>query len=168
MKKHIMGINLNWKHIINKYSLEINLSFKNQIQMKDLIKRILISLVSGGLLGYLLFLLTKWSVIVHGEFLEYNNIYYVILAVVCLYLFILFGIYPIAHKMSKATLFVFGLALIVIWDTVLVNNPTDMVYVSDLFKLIGVVLTLLAWTNVLVTDKVRKEKADKKVEIIEV
>ena len=43
-----------------------------------------------------------------------------------------------------------------------------MVYVSDLFKLIGVVLTLLAWTNVLVTDKVKKEKADKKIEIIEV
>jgi len=43
-----------------------------------------------------------------------------------------------------------------------------MVYVGDLFKLIGVVLTLLARTNVLVTDKVKKEKADKKIEIIEV
>jgi hypothetical protein len=136
--------------------------------MKDLIKRIIISLVSGGLIGYLLFLFVRWSVIVHWEFLEYNMWYYLILAVICLYLFILFGIYPIAHKMSKATLFVFGLALIVIWDTVLINNPTDLVYVWDLFKLIWVVLTLLAWTNVLVTDKVKKEKADKKVEIIEV
>jgi len=33
---------------------------------------------------------------------------------------------------------------------------------------LGVVLTLLAWTNVLITDKVKKMKADKKVEIIEV
>jgi len=136
--------------------------------MKDIVKRVLISLISGGLLWYLLFLLTKWAIIVHGEFLEYNTIYYIILSAVCLYLFILFGIYPIAHKMSKATLFVFGLGLIVIWDTVLINKPTDMVYVGDLFKLIGVVLTLLARTNVLVTDKVRKEKADKKIEIIEV
>jgi len=70
--------------------------------------------------------------------------------------------------MSKATLFVFGLALVVIGDTVLTNNPADMVYVGDLFKLVGVILTLLAWTNVLVTDKVRKEKADEKLEIIEV
>lgn len=70
--------------------------------------------------------------------------------------------------MSKATLFVCGLALIIIWDTVLTNNPMSLVYVADLFKLLGVVLTLLAWTNVLVTDKVKKEKADSKIEIIEV
>lgn len=120
------------------------------------------------MLWYLLFLLTKWSIIVHGEFLQYNTIYYILLAAVLLYLFVLFGIYPIQHKLSKATVFVFGLWLIVIWDTVLINNPADMVYVGDLFKLMWVVLTLLAWTNVLVTDKVRKEKADKKIEIIEV
>jgi len=136
--------------------------------MKDLIKRIVISLVSGWLIGYLLFLLTKWTVIVQWEYLEYNMLYYILLGVVSLYLFILFGIYPITHKFSKATVFVFGLALIVIWDTVLLNNATNMVYVSDIFKLIWVVLTLLAWTNVLVTDKVKKAKADSKIEIIEV
>jgi hypothetical protein len=136
--------------------------------MKDILKRVIISLISGGLIGYLLFLFSKGAVIVHGEFVEYNVMYYVILAIICLYLFVVFGVYPISHKMSKATLFVFGLGLIVIGDTVLVDNVVNMIYVSDLFKLIGVVLTLLAWTNVLVTDKVRKEKADSKLEIIEV
>jgi hypothetical protein len=50
----------------------------------------------------------------------------------------------------------------------LLNDITTKVYVGDIFSLLGVVLTLLARTNVLITDKVRKVKADKKVEIIEV
>jgi hypothetical protein len=51
---------------------------------------------------------------------------------------------------------------------VLLNDIETKVYVGDIFSLLGVVLTLLAWTNVLITDKVRKAKANKKVEIIEV
>jgi ABC-type sulfate transport system permease component len=70
--------------------------------------------------------------------------------------------------MTKGTLFVLGLALIIIGQTVLLNDITTKVYVGDIFSLLGVVLTLLARTNVLITDKVRKVKADKKVEIIEV
>jgi hypothetical protein len=33
---------------------------------------------------------------------------------------------------------------------------------------VGVVLALLAWTNVLITDKITKQQKDKKIEIIEV
>jgi hypothetical protein len=51
---------------------------------------------------------------------------------------------------------------------VLLNEPSKFVHVSDLFKLIGVIITLLAWTNVLITDKVKKKKEDSKIEIIEV
>ncbi|MFA7298594.1 MAG: hypothetical protein WC010_03025 [Candidatus Absconditabacterales bacterium] len=70
--------------------------------------------------------------------------------------------------MTKATLFVLGLALIIIGDTVLLNDVTTYVYIGDIFKVLGVVLTLLAWTNLLITDKVKKQKQDKNIEIIEV
>ncbi len=70
--------------------------------------------------------------------------------------------------MTKSTLFVIGIALIVIWDTVLLNDITNHVYIADMFKVVGVFLTLLAWTNVLITDKVLKKKQDKKVEVIEI
>jgi hypothetical protein len=53
-------------------------------------------------------------------------------------------------------------------QTVFLNDIVNKVYVGDIFSLLGVVLTLLAWTNVLITDKARKTKADKKVKIIEV
>ena len=136
--------------------------------MKDIIKRVLVGLVSGWFLGYLFYLFTQNIVIVQSGYTEYNTLYYLILAVICVFLFIFFAVYPVHFKMTKGTLFIVWLALIIIWDTVLLNDVKTGVVVSDLFKVLGVVLTLLAWTNLLITDKVRKQKADKKVEVIEV
>ncbi len=137
-------------------------------KMKDIIKRVVVWLVSWAFLWYLLYLFTQHVVIVQTGYLQYNALYYGILAVVCIFLFIFFALHPVHFRMTKWTLFIIGLALIVIGDTVLLNDVKTGVFVSDLFKLLGVVLTLLAWTNVLITDKVRKQKADKKVEVIEV
>jgi len=136
--------------------------------MKDIFKRISISIVSGWFLGYIAYLFFQNTVIVQSGFIEYNIIYYIILLLICGFLFVVFGIYPIPFKMTKATLFVLGIALIIIGDTVLLNDILNHVYVADIFKILWVILTLLAWTNVLITDKVRKQKQDKKIEIIEV
>jgi len=136
--------------------------------MKDIFKRIIISIVSWLFIGYLAYLFFQNTVIVQSWFTQYNNVYYLILILICLFLFILFGIYPVHFRMTKATLFVLGLALIIIWDTVLLNDLSTYVYVGDIFKVLWVVLTLLAWTNLLITDKVKKIWSDKNVEIIEV
>jgi hypothetical protein len=136
--------------------------------MKDILKRIIISIVSGGFLWYLAYLFFQNTIIVQGWFIEYNAIYYLILTLVCLFLFIFFGIYPVHFRMTKATLFVIGIALIIIGDTILLNTIETYVYIWDIFKVLGVVLTLLAWTNVLITDKVKQQKQQKNMEIIEV
>jgi len=136
--------------------------------MKDIIKRIIISVISWWFIGYLAYLFFQNTIIVQSAYLEYNALYFLILILICLFLFILFGIYPIHFRMTKATLFVLGLALIIIWDTVLLNDVTTYVYIGDIFKVLWVVLTLLAWTNLLITDKVKKQKQDKNIEIIEV
>lgn len=136
--------------------------------MKDLFKRISISIVSWLFLGYIAYLFFQNIIIVQSGFIEYNMIYYLILFLICLFLFLLFGIYPVHFKMTKATLFVLGIALIVIWDTVLLNDIANHVYVADIFKVLWVILTLLAWTNVLITDKVQKVKQNKKIQVIEV
>lgn len=136
--------------------------------MKDLIKRIIISIISWWFLGYLAYLFFQNITIVQSWFIEYNMIYYIILFLICLFLFILFGIYPIHFKLTKATLFVIGISLIIIWDIVLYNDIHNHVYIADIFKVLWVILTLLAWTNVLITDKVKKQKQGKKVEVIEV
>lgn len=136
--------------------------------MKDIIKRIVIGVLSGALLGYLAFLFFQNIVIVQSEYLQYAMVYFLILVAVCVVLFIFFAVYPVHFRMTKGTLFVLGIALILIGKTVLLNDIAHHVYVGDIFTFLGVVLTLLAWTNVLITDKVRKVKADKKIEIIEV
>lgn len=136
--------------------------------MKDIIKRVIISVVSWWFIGYLAYLFFQNIVIVQSGFIPYNMVYYGVLLLICLFLFVLFGVYPIHFKMTKATLFVLGIALIIIWDTVLLNDVSTHVYVGDIFKVLWVFLTLLAWTNVLITDKVKKQKQDKNVEIIEI
>lgn len=136
--------------------------------MKDIIKRVIISVISWLFLGYLAYLFFQNTIIVQSFYLEYNMLYYLILALVCLFLFIVFGIYPIHFRLTKATLFVLGIALIIIWDTVLLNNITTYVYVGDIFKVLWVILTLLAWTNLLITDKIIKKTKEKNIEIIEI
>lgn len=136
--------------------------------MKDIIKRISISVISWLFIWYLAYLFFQGTIIVQSWYLQYNNLYYLILALVYLFLFIIFGIYPIHFRMTKSTLFVLGIALIIIWDTVILNDVSTRVYAWDLFKVLWVVLTLLAWTNVLITDKIQKKKQDKNIEIIEV
>jgi len=136
--------------------------------MKDLVKRIVIGVISWVFMWYVIFLLSTWTLIVQSGYVPQQTMYAIILLVVFFFLFIFFAVYPVHFRMTKGTLFIIGLALIIFWDTILLNDTTTKVYLGDLVKLLWVVLTLLAWTNVLITDKVRKIKADKKVEIIEV
>jgi len=158
---------MDWKKNLDIYTLDVEFIFF-LLTMKDTIKRIIISVISWLFLWYLAYLFFQNTIIVQSWFTQYNGIYYLVLVLVCLFLFILFGIYPVHFRMTKATLFVLGLALIVIWDTVLLNDVVSYVYVGDIFKVLWVVLTLLAWTNVLITDKVKKKKQEKNVQIIEV
>ena len=136
--------------------------------MKDIIKRIIIGVVSWLFLGYLAYLFFQGTIIVQSAYLEWNTLYFLILTLICLFLFILFGVYPVHFRLTKATLFVLGLALIIIWDTVLLNDVATYVYIGDIFKVLWVVLTLLAWTNLLITDKIIKKKQEKNIEIIEI
>lgn len=136
--------------------------------MKDIFKRIIISLVSGAFIWYLLFLFFSNTTIVSWWYQEYNLWYYLILLVILLVLFIFFWIYPVHFKMTKGTLFTMWIFLILISSSVLVNDTVNKIYVWDLFKVLWVVLTLLAWTNVLITSKVIKKSKEKNIEIIEV
>lgn len=136
--------------------------------MKDLLKRGVVWLISGGFLGYLSYLFIKGIPFIQWGMPLSNSRYYLILVVIFVFLFIFFAVYPVHFKMNKATLFLVGLCLLVIWDTTFLNVAEQHVYVGDLLKLFGVLLMLLAWTNVLITDKVNNDKKMKKVEIIEV
>lgn len=163
--KKIVCINT-WKHLINSY-LYVDLFFYTWF-MKDLLKRFSIWAISWLFIAYLVYLFLWQKVIVNQWFLEFNTLYYILLAVACLYLFVLFAVHPIYMKISKASLFVMWIALVLIWDTVLINNSDSYIYISDFAKVLGSFLIVLAWTNFFISAKAKKQKEDSKLEIIEV
>lgn len=136
--------------------------------MKDLLKRISIWIFSWLFVFYLVYLFIWSNIIVDQWFLEFNTLYYILLVLAWMYLFVLFAIHPIYMKISKASLFVMWIALVLIGDSVLINNTESYIYISDISKLLGSFLIVLAWTNFFVSTKAKKQKEESKLEIIEV
>lgn len=153
--------------IINKF-LFIHRFIFFFYDMKDLLKRISIWIISWTFIWYLSYLFFWWQNIVHQWFSEFNILYYIVLAVVAIYLFVLFAVHPIYMKISKPSLFVMGIGLVLIWDTVLINNSDLYIYISDITKILWSLLVVLAWTNFFVSSKAKKTKEESKLEIIEV
>lgn len=136
--------------------------------MKDLLKRGSIGLVCILVLSYFGYLFVGQQIIVQTYFVDRNTLYFIVLSLIFIYIFIFFALKPFYFKISKVSLFVLWLSLIVLWDTVLVNDMVKQIYIGDLSKLIWVIITLLAFTNFFVTNKVKKQHQDSKIEIIEI
>lgn len=136
--------------------------------MKDILKRLTIWTFSILFLAYLSYLWFWNFVIVQTYFEQRNMLYYIVLALAFLYVFIFFSVSPFYFKFSKTTLFVLWISLIVLWDTILVNDMYNNIYLADIIKVFGVVFTLLVFTNFFITNKVKKEKEDSTIEIIEI
>ena len=136
--------------------------------MKDNIKRSIVIAIFWVFLLYLIWLISQWSMIVKPEYSNRNLPMYVILILLCLYMIWLYGIYPIHIKFSRATALVIGLLFIVVSQVVLANDGYSHIYIWDMFSVLWVAILILFPTNILTTDKVKKQKAKKNEVIIEV
>jgi hypothetical protein len=136
--------------------------------MKDNIKRSIVIAIFWVFLLYLIWLISQWSMIVKPEYSNRNISMYVILILLCLYMIWLYGIYPIHIKFSRATALVIGLLFIVVSQVVLANDGYSHIYIWDLFSVLWVLILILFPTNILTTEKVKKQKAKKNEVIIEV
>ena len=136
--------------------------------MKDKIKRSIVITIFGLFLLYLILLISQWSMIVKPEYSGRNIPMYIILIVLCLYMIWLYGIYPIHIRFSRSTALVIWLFFIVISQVVLANDGYSHIYIWDMFSVLWVAILILFPTNVLTTDKVKKQKAKKNEVIIEV
>lgn len=136
--------------------------------MKDKIKRSIVITIFGLFLLYLIWLIFQWSMIVKSEYANRNIPMYVILIVVCLYMIWLYWIYPIHIRFSRATALVIWLVFIVLSQVVLANDGYSHIYIWDMFSVLWVLILILFPTNILTTDKVKKQKAKKNEVIIEV
>ena len=136
--------------------------------MKDKIKRWIVIAIFGLFLLYLIWLISQWTMIVQNQYANRNIPMYVILIVFCLYMIWLYGIYPIHIKFSRATSLVIWLLFIVLSQVVLANDGYSHIYIWDLFSVLWVAILILFPTNILTTEKVKKQKAKKNEVIIEV
>ena len=136
--------------------------------MKDKIKRSIVITIFGIFLLYLIWLISQWSMIVKSEYSGRNVPVYIILILLCLYMIWLYGIYPIHIKFSRATALVIWLFFIVISQVMLANDGYSHIYIWDLFSVLWVLILILFPTNILTTEKVKKQKAKKNEVIIEV
>ena len=136
--------------------------------MKDKIKRGLVITIFWLFLLYLIWLISQWTMIVKPEYSGRNIPMYVILIVLCLYMIFLYGIYPIHIKFSRATALVIWLFFIVISQVLLANDWYSHIYIWDLFSVLWVLILILFPTNILTTEKVKKQKANKNEVVIEV
>ena len=136
--------------------------------MKDKIKRSIVITIFGLFLLYLIWLISQWTMIVKDQYSGRNIPMYIILIVVCLYMILLYWIYPIHIRFSRATALVIWLTFIVISQVLLANDGYSHIYIWDMFSVLGVLILILFPTNILTTDKVKKQKAKKNEVIIEV
>ena len=136
--------------------------------MKDKIKRSIVITIFGLFLLYLFFLIIQWESIVKSEYAGRNIPMYIILIIFCLYMICLYWIYPIHIKFSRATALVIWLLFIVLSQIVLANDGYSHIYIWDLFSVLWVLILILFPTNILTTEKVKKQKSKKNEVIIEV
>ena len=135
--------------------------------MKDRIKRSIVITIFWVFLIYLFWLIFKWESIVDSNYPGRNIPLYVILICLCIYMIFFYGIYPIHIKFSRATSLFIALFFIVI-SQYLANDWSKWIIIWDLFSVLWVIILILFPTNIITTDKVKKEKAKKNEVIIEV
>ena len=136
--------------------------------MKDKIKRGIVIGIFGLFLAYLFVLILKWESIVNPNYPRLNIPMYIILILFCLYMIWIYWIHPIHIKFSRATSLVIWLVFIVLSQVVLANDGYSHIYIWDLFSVLWVAILILFPTNILTTEKVKKQKAKKNEVIIEV
>ena len=136
--------------------------------MNDKIKRSIVITIFWLFLLYLIWLISQWSMIVQNQYAGRNIPMYIILILLCLYMIFLYGIYPIHIRFSRTTALFIWLFFIVISQVMLANDGYSHIYIWDLFSVLWVAILILFPTNILTTEKVKKQKAKKNEVIIEV
>ncbi len=142
--------------------------FLCHMSVSDLIKKIAVILLNGGLIWYLITLLLGWQMIVQSEYASSNLATVIILIVTSVYVFINYSIQQFHVTWSRTTLSVLWLFLLVIWHYILANNAEAGIYIGDIVKVLWVVF-FIAWpAKLFVSKKIEQKAKEAKMEVIEV
>ncbi len=92
---------------------------------------------------------------------------YLMLISILSYVIVVYGIYPLYHRMQKRTLLIAWLVLIFTGHYIFANDYMIDLYIGDMIKVVGVLIVWFGATGLMTADSVKKEKKQKSIEIIE-
>ncbi|HKL44008.1 MAG TPA: hypothetical protein VJ892_01885 [Candidatus Absconditabacterales bacterium] len=133
----------------------------------DIVKRSIFGILFVAIISYLVYLLTNGTIIVNENFLDKNNIVYGLYILIFLYYIVFYTIKPTYIKRYKLRNTLLGIFVIVSSQTFLANMGSENIYYADILTVIGVFLTIIGPTNLLISKKLKQEKQEKKMEVIE-
>lgn len=134
----------------------------------DIIKRSSFWVIFWAILVYLVCLLISWTIIVNEKFLDQNYMVYGLYILIFLYYLVFYVIKPTYIKKYKLRNTLIWIFVIVSSQSFLANMWIEKIYYADIFSVIWVFLTIIWPTNILVSKKLKQEKQEKKMEVIEV
>ena len=136
--------------------------------MLDTIKRILVSVISGAVIAYAVYLLVIGATAVQAEYIGMNILGILIMVFAAVYVGVVYGLYPIYHPYQKRIFLILGIGLIFFGQYLLLNNTETHVYAWDITKFFGVLIVWFGATGILSKNKtIEAQKRDSKLEIIE-
>lgn len=135
--------------------------------MFDIIKRILVTFISGAVILYTWSLISSQTIIVQSEYSGMNFISLIAIIAVAIYMMVVYGLYPLYHPMQKRILGVLGIATIIFGHVVLLNDYNTNMYAWDIMKVFWVMIIWFGATGLLTSKKALQQKKEKSLEIIE-
>lgn len=136
--------------------------------VKDYITRLLVVFVGVLFLIYIASLWTGNVTIVQLPLIWYNDIMYIFITLLVVYVSFVYWLYPMDLPRLKRTLFAIGIVMILVGHYVLQDNSATYVFFADITKVIGVVLLILWPAWLLIPEVIKRKRKAAKIEVIEV
>lgn len=134
----------------------------------EIFKKSILGLIFLAVISYLVYLITSWVVVVKENFLDQNKIIIWFYILIFLYYLIFYVIKPTYIKRFKLRNTLIWVFVILSSQYFFLNEWHNWLYYADIFTVIGLFLTIIWPTNLLVSKKLKQEVQEKKMEIIEV
>lgn len=131
---------------------------------KDLFLRIFFIVIWISILSYTIFLYYNWI----SFSTEQNKLWVLSFNILCSFILIILWIFQLSYNHPRLYQILFWILIILFSKYYIIDNPIENVYLWDILKLFWVIIFIWWTINFFEFNKTKKEKLDKKIEIIEV
>ncbi|HRX63551.1 MAG TPA: hypothetical protein P5060_00375 [Candidatus Absconditabacterales bacterium] len=133
----------------------------------NLFKRILFGIIFTTIIVYLIFLMINGINFVNEAQIDQRTIIFILYIIIFAYYLIFYVAKPTYIKKYKLRNTLIGIFVITASHSFLANDPIQKIYFADIFTVIGIFLTIIGPTNLLISKKQKQKQQEKKMEVIE-